>query len=79
MAFARVRWPEAPPALADVHGPSGREDGDTLACGLVVGPGVLSAWGTMPSGSGETTCGHDRVTTWRAITLLRLRSGRYAL
>jgi hypothetical protein len=36
VSFARVRWPEAPPALADVHGPIGREDGDTRACGLVV-------------------------------------------
>jgi hypothetical protein len=43
MAFSRVRWLDAPRALADVHGPIGREDGDTLACGLVVGPGALSA------------------------------------
>src|SRR5215475_9093984 len=36
LSLSRVRWPEAPPALADVHGPIGSEDGDTLACGLVV-------------------------------------------
>ena len=46
VSFARVRCPEAPPALADVHGPIGRADGDTLACGLVV-EGTRRAFATF--------------------------------
>ena len=41
-----VRGPNAPPALADVHGPIGREDGDTRACGLVV-EGTRRAFATF--------------------------------